>query len=121
MAFRTFCLGTLICAISATASAQTSLDILRRVSENYQNLHSFEFVGHLTTTIPGTKLQMHFGTANAQAGTQFVPAGSTVRKYGEGFIFRGGGQITDAYGTPSKLANNGFISVSMPTHLGDYE
>jgi len=125
MTFRTFCLGALICAISAphlrTASAPTSLDILRSVSENYQNLHGFEFVGHLTTTIPGTKLQMRFGTANAQAGSQFVPAGSTVRKHGEIFMFRGGEQITDAYGTPSKLINNGFISVSMPHHLGNYE
>jgi peroxiredoxin len=121
MTFRAFWLGTLICSISATASAQSSLDILRRVSENYQNLHSFEFVGHLTATIPGTKLQIHSGTANARAGPEFVPAVSTVRKYGEAFMFTGAGKITDAYGTPSKVIDNGFISVSMPPHLGNYE
>jgi hypothetical protein len=121
MTFRAFWLGTLICSISATAHAQNPLDLLQRVSENYQNLRSFEFVGRLTTTIPGTKLQMHFGTANAQAGPEFAPAGSTVRKYGEGFMFTGGGKITDADGKVRETNVNGVIAVSMPSHLGNYE
>jgi hypothetical protein len=120
MTFRAFWLVALFCSISATTSAQAPVDLLRRVSENYQNLRSFEFVGHLTTTIPGTKVQMHFGTANAEAGSEFVPADSVVRKYGEGFMFTGGGQIPDADGKPSKTNGNGVISVSMPPHLGNY-
>jgi hypothetical protein len=64
---------------------------------------------------------MHFGTANAEAGSEFFPADSAVRKYGEGFMFTDGGQITDADGKPSKTNGNGVISVSMPPHLGNYE
>jgi hypothetical protein len=51
--------------------------------------------------MPGTKLQMHVDTANAEAGPEVVPADSTVRKYGEGFMFTGGRKITDAEGKPT--------------------
>jgi hypothetical protein len=59
---------------------------------------STKIVGHL---MPGTKLQMHFDTANAEAGPEVVPADSTVRKCGEEFMFTGGRKITDAEGKPT--------------------
>jgi len=119
MTLRALWLGTLICFITVTASAQNPLDLLKRVSKNYQNLRSFEFVGHLTTTVPGTKLEMRFGTANAEAGSEFVPAGSTVRKY-EGFTFTDGKMI-EAEGKPRNSSLGGAFAVSMPPHLGNYE
>ena len=64
---------------------------------------------------------MHFGTANVEADPEFVPANSTVRKYGEGFMFTGGRKITDAEGKPRKPSLAGFIAVSMPSHLGNYK
>jgi hypothetical protein len=82
---------------------------------------STKIVGHLTITMPGTKLQMHFDTANAEAGPEVVPADSTVRKYGEGFMFTGGRKITDAEGKPRKSSLAGVIAVSMPSHPGNYE
>jgi hypothetical protein len=62
---------------------------------------STKIVGHLTAIMPGTKLQMHVDTANAEAGPEVVPADSTVRKYGEGFMFTSARKITDAEGKPT--------------------
>jgi hypothetical protein len=42
----------LIFIFGTTTVAQGDLDLVRRVSENYHNLRSVEFGGHLTVTLP---------------------------------------------------------------------
>jgi hypothetical protein len=121
MVVRAFSLAATLCCASVICSAQTSLELLQRVAENYQHLRSFNFTGHLTTTIPGTRVSMVSGTANAAANSEFVPNGSAVNKLGEAFSFRGGGLFTDTDGQFVKLTDYGFISVAMPTHLGGYD
>jgi peroxiredoxin len=100
-------------------SPENPLDLLQRVAENYHNLRSFEFTGQLTTTIPGTEMQMHVATADAEAGRSFVPANSPVLKYGEAISFRDS-KITDAQGGPPGSDFSG-ASISMPMHWGHYD
>ena len=109
--------AVLIFVFSTMAASQDALDLVRRVSENYHNLRSFEFAGHLTATIPGTELLMHVDTVDAEAGRSFVPEHSPVLKYAEALSFRTV-KITDALGkTPAPSG----ASVAMPGHWGYYE
>jgi hypothetical protein len=113
------CLTALVFVLGTVTSAQSRLDLVQRVSENYHNLRSFEFAGHLTVNIPGTGLAMRVDTRDAEVGHSFVPEHSDVLKYGEGLLFNGG-KLTDTSGRPASpdLLKAG---VAMPTHWGHYE
>lgn len=104
---------------TATFAQSDGLDLARQVSENYHNLRSFEFAGHLTVSIPGTEFQMHVNTINAEAGHSFVPEHSAVLRYGEALSF-GAVKLADAEGKPAPpdLLKTG---VMMPNHWGYYE
>jgi peroxiredoxin len=118
MSRRTY-LTALVCLLGTATFAQSSVDSVRRISENYHNLRSFEITGHLTVTIPGTKLQLRVDTIDAEAGHSFVPEHSVVFKYGETLSFHGV-KLTDTTGRPASpdLLKAG---VAMPTHWGHYE
>ena len=120
MTLRAFWVLVFTLSFYSVAAAQNPLEVLQRVSETYHNLRSFEFDGHLTTTMPGTELQMRFATANAEAGSDFIPTNSTVLKYGEDFPPRGGGTIVDVQGRPLRASFSG-LKLGLPTHLGNYE
>ena len=112
--------AVLIFTSGTTSVAQDGLvELVRHVSENYHNLRSFEFRGRLTGTIPGTDLQMHVNTFDAQAGRSFVPKGSPVLKYGEALSFHAA-EITDAHGKPAAPDSLGRM-VATPNHWGFYE
>jgi hypothetical protein len=105
--------------LGPVTSAQSRLDLVQRISENYHNLRSFEFAGHLTVQIPGLGLEMRVDTIDAEAGHSFVPEHSTVLKYEEVLSFHGG-KLTDASGRPAS-PDSLKAGVAMPTHWGHYE
>lgn len=109
----------LVFALGTMTSAQSRVDLVQRISENYHNLRSFEFAGHLIVNVPGSGLEMRVDTIDAEAGRSFVREHSAVLKYGETLSFRGG-KLTDTSGRPASpdLLK---ASVAMPTHWGHYE
>ena len=113
------CVTALAFVLGPVTSAQSRLDLVQRISENYHNLRSFEFAGHLTVQIPGPGLEMRTDTIDAEAGHSFVPEHSTVLKYEEVLSFHGG-KLTDASGRPAS-PDSLKAGVAMPTHWGHYE
>jgi peroxiredoxin len=109
----------LISLLGTIAVAQEDLALLRRVADNYRALKSFEFIGHLSSTIPGTDLQFRVPTKDAEAGSIFVPKHTQLLKYGETVEFHSG-TVIDATGkpTPPEALKQGVI---MPTNFGHYD
>jgi peroxiredoxin len=111
-------LATLIFVSSTLAGSSDPFDLIRRVSENYHHLRSFEFAGHLTTTIPGTEFEALVEALDAEAGHSFVPESSSLVKYGEAKSLRNV-TITDSKG--NHPGPNSPLQFVMPSHWGSFE
>ena len=100
--------------LATFALGQEDLELVRRVADNYQRLKSFEFTGHLITTLPGTEFQFRTNTRDAEAGQPFLPKHSSRLKYGEAVQYHGG-TLRNADGQPAPLdaIKTGF---TMPGH-----
>ena len=80
-------LALAVLVFSQAASPQDSLDLVKRVSENYKALHSFEIAGHLDAIVPGTEFHLRIPTVNARADHTFAPANGSVTQYRESVQF----------------------------------
>ena len=114
---RKICVAVLIFVLGPTTLAQGDLDLIRRVSENYHNLPSFEIAGHVTAMIPGTELQMRIDTVDAGTGYSSVPEHVAVLKNREAEEFSNV-NVTDKNGNPGKVSS---LNVAAPNHWGHYD
>jgi len=105
--------------VGPTTVAQNGTALAKRTSEHYRTLQSFEFGGHLTAAIPGTKLVFHAQTINVAAGPSFVSVKNKASKPIEIRSFRVS-NITDVEDkkpqAPSEAA-----PIIMPSKFGEYE
>jgi len=105
--------------VGPTTVAQNGPELAKRTSEHYRTLQSFEFGGHLTAVIPGTKLVFHAQTINAAAGPSFVSVKNKASKRIEMRSFRAS-KITDEEDkkpqAPFEVA-----PITMPSRFGEYE
>lgn len=86
--FAAIILVLLVTGTASTGAAIDSLQLLHNVSKNYHRLRSYEFIGHLTTTMPGSRVGVRVETVDAEAGHSFVPENSSLIQYGEARQFR---------------------------------
>jgi peroxiredoxin len=96
---------------TSTGSAVDPVQLLHKVSQNYGHLRSYEFIGHLTATIPDTRARVRIETVDAQADHSFVPENSSLVKYREAKQLSKV-TFTDVEGKPR--------SVAMPSRWGSY-
>ncbi len=111
---KSFATALFISLLATFASGQEDLELVRRVADNYQRLKSFEFTGHLITTIPGTEFQFRTNTRDAEAGQSFLPKHSSRLKYGEAVQYHGG-TLRNADGQPAPL-DAIKTGITMPGH-----
>jgi hypothetical protein len=102
-----------------TTVAQNGPELARRTSEHYRILQSFEFGGHLTGVIPGTRLVFHAQTINAAAGPSFVSVKNKASKLIEMYSLRAS-NITDEENKQPQVPFEA-TPITMPSKFGDYE
>lgn len=99
--------------ITSTGSPPDAAQLLHQVSESYRHMRSFEFAGHLATTIPGTEIEVRVETVEAEADHSFAPQNSSLVKYGEAKQF---GKVTFA-----DMKGNVGLSFEMPGRWGSFD
>jgi peroxiredoxin len=102
--------------IALANSTPDPIQLLHRVSENYRHLRSFEFAGHIITTIPGSEIQVRLETVDAEADHSFVPQNSSLVKYAESRVFR---KVTfaDINGNPAEPK----LAIGPPGRWGSFD
>jgi len=102
--------------ITSAGSAPDAIQLLHQVSENYRQLRSFEFAGHLTSTIPATEIEVRVETVDAEADHSFVAQNSLLVKYPETKKFS-----NVSFTDKNRNSAEPQISVGMPGRWGSFE
>jgi peroxiredoxin len=105
--------------VAPTTVGQNGPELTKRTSEHYRTLQSFEFGGHLTAVIPGTKLVFHAQTIDAAAGPRFVSVKNQASKLVEMRSFRES-KITDEEDKKPQAPVEA-TPITMPSRFGEYE